>query len=53
MEQRKKINVETTNELRSLLPNREPITEGGDQVYQPANLVAVGQDLFTDDNNNT
>jgi phage portal protein BeeE len=49
---RKSIAVETTNELRSLLPNREPI-ENGDTLYQPVNLVPVGEDLFTDDNNST
>lgn len=52
IEQRKKIAVETINELRSALPNREPI-ENGDTLYQPANLVPVGDDLFTDDNNST
>ncbi len=50
VEQRKKISVETTNELRSLLPNREPI-ENGDTLYQPANLIPIGDDLFTEDNN--
>lgn len=52
VEQRKKINVETTNELRSLLPGREPITDG-DVLMQPNNLVIVGTDAFTSDNNNT
>lgn len=49
---RKEIGVETTNELRSLLPKREPI-EGGDVLYQNSNLIQVGTDLVTDDNNNT
>jgi HK97 family phage portal protein len=49
LEKRKKINIETINELRSQLPNREPI-ENGDILYQPATLVPVGEDLFTDDN---
>ena len=45
---RKEINVETTNELRQGLPGREPL-EGGDVYYQPANLIPVGEDLFTND----
>jgi len=54
VEKRKRIAVETTNELRSLLPGREPLTdEGGNTLYQPANLVPIGTDLFTDDNNRT
>jgi len=47
---RKEVGIETINELRTLLPNREPIGEEGDVVYQPATLTPVGQDLFTDDN---
>lgn len=50
VQERRVINIETPNELRSLLPNREPLDEGGDVVYQPATLVPMGQDLFTDDN---
>ena len=49
VEKRKKMNIETTNELRAGLPGRESI-EGGDILYQAANLVPVGTDLFTDDN---
>jgi phage portal protein BeeE len=45
---RKDIGVETINELRDLIPGRGPI-EGGDVLYQPATLVPVGKDLFTDD----
>jgi phage portal protein BeeE len=52
VELRKKIGVETINEIRSQLPGREPI-ENGDTLYQPANLVPVGEDLFTEDNNDT
>lgn len=52
LEKRKKINIETPNELRSFLPDREPV-EGGDVLYQPANLVPVGDDLLTDDNQKT
>lgn len=46
---RQKLGVETINELRQQLPNREPL-EGGDTLYQPSTLVPVGTDLFTDDN---
>jgi phage portal protein BeeE len=49
IEQRKKTGLETTNELRSLIPGRESI-ENGDTLYQPANLVPIGDDLFTEDN---
>lgn len=49
---RQKLGVETINELRAQLPNREPI-EGGDALYQPSTLVPVGTDLFTDDNVDT
>lgn len=52
LEKRKKINIETPNELRAFLPNREPV-DGGDTLYQAANLVPIGQDLFTDDNTKT
>lgn len=50
IKERRAINIETTNELRKLLPNREPLANGGDEVYQPATLVPVGTDAFTDDN---
>jgi HK97 family phage portal protein len=46
---RQKLGVETINELRAQLPNREPL-EGGDTLYQPSTMVPVGVDLFTDDN---
>lgn len=45
---RKKISVESTNELRAIL-GREP-TDGGDKVLVPANMIPVGTDLFTTDN---
>jgi HK97 family phage portal protein len=48
LKQRSSIGIETTNELRGQI-GREPI-EGGDILYQPANLVPVGSDIFTDDN---
>lgn len=46
---RKNLAVETINELRAQLPNREPI-EGGDVLYQASTQVPIGTDLFTDDN---
>jgi len=49
---RRDIGVETINELRSLLPKREPVQDG-DTLYQPVNYIPVGQDIFTDDNNDT
>lgn len=47
---RREINIETINELRALLPNRESLGGGSDVLYQPATLVPVGEDLYTDDN---
>jgi len=52
LQKRKDLGIETTNEIREGLPNREPI-QGGDTLYQPANLVPIGEDLFTDDNTTT
>lgn len=49
---RQKLGVETINELRAQLPNREPL-EGGDTLYQASTLVPVGVDMFTDDNIDT
>ena len=49
---RKELGVETINEIREGLPNRESI-QGGNVLYQPANLVPVGTDLFTGDNATT
>lgn len=48
LQKRKQIAIETINELRAFI-GREPV-EGGDILYQPAALVPVGTDLFTDDN---
>jgi len=47
---RKGLNLETTNELRSMLPNREPLTEGGDKLYQAGTLVPIADDVSTEDN---
>lgn len=49
LEQRKKIGIETINELRELMPNRDAI-DGGDELYQLATLVPIGSDPFTDAN---
>jgi len=52
VKKRQEIGVETDNELRSLLPNREPV-EGGDVLYKSSNFLPIGTDLYTDDNNAT
>ena len=41
LQARKNIGIETINELRTLVPNREPI-EGGDTLYQPVSNVPIG-----------
>lgn len=48
IKERRAINIETVNELRTLLPNRESI-DGGEVLYQPSTLVPIGEDLFTED----
>jgi len=49
IEQRKKINIETPDELRALIPNRGDLPDGvGKVVYQNSSLVPMGTDL--DDN---
>lgn len=53
IEQRAKINIETKNELRALLPHREPMGPEADVLYQPAMMVPVGTDLHTLDNYET
>jgi len=45
---RKSIGVESDNEIRAIM-NREPY-EGGDVILKPANLIPVGTDEFTEDN---
>jgi len=50
---RKELNLETRNELREYLPGREPLDENSDVVYQAANLVPAGKDIYTDDNSTT
>jgi hypothetical protein len=47
LEQRKKIGVETTNEIREAMPNREPV-KGGDVIYQNATLIPIGEDVAKD-----
>lgn len=41
---RREVNVETVNELREALPNRDPLI-GGDVFYQAATLIPAGEDL--------
>jgi HK97 family phage portal protein len=43
MEKRKKINVETVNELRSAM-GKDNIEKGGDDIYHPSSLVAIGSE---------
>ena len=45
LKQRSDINIETVNELRSLLPNRPDIS-GGDEVLRPSGLVPISQSLL-------
>lgn len=52
LKKRKDLNLETINELRSMLPNREPLTEGADKLYQPGTLLPIGDDIYTADNLN-
>jgi hypothetical protein len=44
LKERKEIGVETVNEIREAMPNREPV-EGGDVIYQNATLVPMGTDI--------
>lgn len=48
---RKEIAIETPNELRSFLPNRDPV-ENGDVLYQPSTQVPLGVDINDDDESN-
>lgn len=45
---RKELNLETLNEMRTMIGREE--VDGGDVVLAPANMIPVGTDLFTDDN---
>jgi hypothetical protein len=47
LEQRAKIGIETTNELRQAIPNRDDV-DGGDVLYQNATLVPIGTDINDD-----
>lgn len=44
LKMRRDVGIETINELRSLIPNRDDL-DGGDILYQPANLIPVGEDV--------
>lgn len=48
LKQRKDIGIENDNELRELLVGREPY-KGGDTFYKAANLVPVGEEIFTEE----
>lgn len=48
LKERGEISIETVNELRALI-GREPL-EGGDVLLKPANLIPIGSDLYTADN---
>lgn len=48
LEQRAKVGIESDNELREFLVGREPY-DGGDIHYKPANLIPVGDEIFTDE----
>lgn len=43
---RKTIGVETINELRALLPNREPLGPAMDDLYQPGTMVPVKEETY-------
>jgi len=45
IEKRRKINIETINELREFLPGSDKPIEGGDILYQPSTLIPVGFDI--------
>ncbi len=46
LKKRKEIGVETVNELRGFLPEREDYN-GGDELYMPANLIPLGSDMIS------
>tara|TARA_R110000850_G_scaffold275042_1_gene413528 strand:- start:608 stop:1681 length:1074 start_codon:yes stop_codon:yes gene_type:complete len=48
LKKRREINLETVNEMREGLPNREPIA-GGDIFYQSSMLIPAGEDLTDDE----
>lgn len=44
LQERKNIQLETTNEIRESIPNRKPV-DGGDVLYQNATLIPLGMDI--------
>jgi len=42
LQQRKKIDIETVNELRASIPGKKPI-EGGDVLYQKSGMLPLGE----------
>lgn len=49
LKERKEAGVETPNELRQII-NREPVAEGGDDLYWNVTQAPIGSDVFTQDN---
>lgn len=49
VKERKEIGVETPNELRTLLGREGVDGQGADQIYLPANLIPIGDDIDTSD----
>jgi hypothetical protein len=48
LKKRKDIGIETTNELRESMSNRDDV-EGGDVLYQNATLIPIGTDMNEDE----
>jgi HK97 family phage portal protein len=46
---RREVNIETINEMRKDIPNREPV-DGGDVIYIPSTMMPAGSTLFSTDN---
>ena len=47
IKERRDINIESINELRSLIPNKEDV-DGGEVIYQNATLIPLGEDITGD-----
>lgn len=45
LKKRKDIGIETVNEMRKSIPNREDV-EGGEVIYQPATMIPLGVDML-------
>jgi len=51
LKKRRDLNIETINEMREDLPNREAVDDG-DVIYQAANLIPLGEDMLGEENIN-